>query len=153
MKNICFLFAVVTVFLFSCDNGNDSGSDPVPFELIGSWSASNVAVGPGVLADISTTFTQSTFSGTTTIVSPAEEVAEYLSSGVIVSVSNDEDWYVAKITSATDSNMIDKYGRTNYTLADDGLSFTGTSYSYEDSEEAAKASETVILTNVVCIKE
>jgi len=159
MKKLLGLMIVVSLVFFSCDQGTDSDSDndggqtTDVFELIGTWEASNVEVGPGVLAELTTTFTQDSYSGTTEIVSPEEAADTYESTGDIVSFNNEEGWYIARIATADDDSVIGKYGRTDYTLADDGQSFTGISYSYEDTEEDARESDTVQIAEMTCTKQ
>lgn len=149
MKKLFGILVLFSVVLFSCSEETETDL----FELTGTWEANDVAVAEGVLAQITTTLTESTYSGTTEIVSPAEATATYKSTGKLVSFSNEKNWYIAKVTTAEDANVIGKYGRTDYVLADDGKSFTGTSYSYEDTETKAMESKTVQIAEITCTKQ
>ncbi|MDA3958178.1 hypothetical protein [Oceanispirochaeta sp.] len=151
MNKYFLLVLLVPVLFFSCDMLNDSGSDD--FELIGSWVATDVVVdvASGTKANITTNITQTTFTSKTVIQPAGSET--YRSEGELTSFNNEKNCYIAKVTSSDTPNMIGMYGRTEYELASDGSSFTGDSYSYETTEEAAKDSKTVQLTGIVCIKQ
>jgi hypothetical protein len=152
------LFALIfSLTLTGCfEDESDSSEKEDVFELTGKWAANDVEIKTSdysITADLVTTFTETTFEGTTTVTSSDPDQIT-TNSGEITSFNNSENWYVGKILDeSTDSDTIGKYGMTRYTLSEDGESFVGTSYSYEDSEEEAKASTTIVSENITMIKQ
>jgi len=146
----CLFFILTVSFSFTGCFEEES------FELIGSWAANDVAITTpdySITADLLTTFTNSTFAGTTIITSSDPDVTT-TNSGSIVSFSNSENWYIGKLLAdSEESDTVGKYGMTKYILSEDGNSFTGTSYSFEDTEAAAKASTTEIFTSATLTKQ
>lgn len=159
-KGILTTIGLTALLLFAgCDSSTSSsnGDDPTPtvFELTGSWKATDATFthgGTELTANITSAFKgDSTFATTTEITDPGTFTSQ--AGGDIVSYNNEENWYICKVTTADDLTMISKFGRTDYIVADDGTSFTGTSYSYEDSEAAAKTSTTVQLSSLTMMKQ
>lgn len=162
MKNAIIGLYVLLVLVFSLaltgcsDEDSDSSGKKEVFELTGTWAADNVKMTTSdysITVNIVTTFTENTFEGTTTITSNDPDMIT-TNSGELTSFDNSENWYVGKLLNdSTGSDTIGKYGMTRYTLSEDGKSFVGTSYSYEDSEKEAKASTTIISENITMIKQ
>lgn len=127
MKLFLFFILAAGLSLTGCFSDEETSNTEESFELNGTWLIDIPTVNG--TTKISTTFTNTTFTN------------DQGQKGKLVSFNNTEKWYIAQITEGA-STMNGKYGMTKYTLSDDKNSFTGTSYSYEDTEAAAKASTT-----------
>ncbi|MBF9016391.1 MULTISPECIES: hypothetical protein [unclassified Oceanispirochaeta] len=149
---VCLSVFFTLALLMACDLGSD---DPEVFELEGSWLASGVTLTfdqNEMIANLSVIITGTSFENVTEITSPS--YYRSTSKGTIEEFNNSEKWYLGQITEAPDNEtQVGQYGRTVYTLSSDGLSYTGTSYSIEATRDAAMSSTTVMMSDIVMVKQ
>jgi len=129
MKSFLLLILAVSLSFFGCFE--DDPNTQETFELTGSWSITDPI-------EQIMTFTQTTCSSNNGF------------KGKLISFNNSEDWYIIQLTEGVNKG---EYSMTRYTLSDNGNTCTGTSYSSEDTEEAAKASTIVLYSEMILTKQ